>query len=105
LIPSAASEGLIQATAEAVRNSSIHAARPSEVTIRFSTEDPLPSISIQVTDEGPGFDPQTVNPKRLGIRVSIVRRMKDISGEATIHSRPGAGTRIHLRWKGTKNDE
>jgi signal transduction histidine kinase len=97
-IPLAASRALIQATAEAVRNSAIHASGTSEVSVQFSNDPFVQSVVIQISDNGPGFDLAAVAPQRLGIRVSIIKRMQDICGEAVIDSRLGAGTRVRLTW-------
>lgn len=99
LIPSRA---LIQATVEAVRNSSLHArGGGSEVTVAFS-KDPATGAGqaiITINDDGPGFDPAKVSPQRLGIRVSIIQRMLDARGQASIISNPNTGTRIQLTWR------
>jgi signal transduction histidine kinase len=104
-IPLTASRALIQAAAEAVRNSAIHASGPSEVSLQFSNDPYVQSVVIQVSDTGPGFDLAAVPPQRLGIRVSIIKRMQDICGEAAIDSRPGAGTRVRLIWKEMQEHE
>lgn len=100
-IPLAPSRALIQAAVEAVRNSSIHARCASEVIVRFGSDPSIQSVTIDIADTGPGFDLETVGPQRLGIRVSIMKRMQDVAGEAVIDSRPGAGTRVQLAWKET----
>jgi signal transduction histidine kinase len=101
-LPLVPSRALIQATVEAVRNSSLHALRgASEVAVVFS-KDPAAGAGqavITITDDGPGFDTAKVSPQRLGIRVSIVQRMQDACGQASIISNPTAGTRVQLTWR------
>lgn len=104
-IPLPASRALVQAALEAVRNSAIHASGPSEVTVQFSTDSSVQSVMIQIADSGPGFDLAAIAPQRLGVRVSIMKRMQDVAGEAVIDTRPGAGTRVLLTWKGTPENE
>lgn len=53
---------------------------------------------VMIRDEGAGFDPDAVSPARRGIRGSMVDRMADAGGSATITSRPGAGTTVRLVW-------
>lgn len=99
-IPLAASRALVQATMEAVRNSAIHARCGSTVTVRL-TRGPAPQatgVHIEIADSGPGFNPDSVPAQRLGIRVSIIQRMQDISGKAVISSSIGSGTRVRLTW-------
>ncbi|WP_146072525.1 sensor histidine kinase [Arthrobacter sp. 4R501] len=103
LVPSGA---LIQATAEAVRNSALHAYRGgSQVEVTFG-RDPNTGAAeavIEITDEGPGFDIKKVPAQRLGLRISILNRMRDAQGTATITSKPGTGTRVQLTWKESPN--
>ncbi|MES1169900.1 MAG: ATP-binding protein, partial [Leifsonia sp.] len=53
-------------------------------------------ITIMVTDQGAGFEPDAVAPDRLGVRGSIVQRMESVGGSARIWSSPGSGTSIML---------
>jgi signal transduction histidine kinase len=55
-------------------------------------------IEIRVEDDGVGFDIERVPLERLGVRRSIIERMAQVGGVAEIHSRPGDGTRVTLRW-------
>lgn len=52
---------------------------------------------LRITDDGCGFD--TTQPAHgHGIANSITARMRSIGGGAAIHSRPGYGTTVELRW-------
>lgn len=85
------------AVAEALRNSVLHAGSDAvrAVTVHVSEH----ALSIEVTDDGIGFDPTSIAPHRLGITVSIVGRMRGLpGGSASVESKPGIGTRIHLEW-------
>ncbi|MGN9812683.1 sensor histidine kinase [Micromonospora sp. BQ11] len=55
-------------------------------------------VVVEVTDDGPGFDPATVPAHRYGLRESVRGRMAGVGGRADVGSRPGAGTRIRLEW-------
>ncbi|MFU8873513.1 sensor histidine kinase [Micromonospora sp. SL4-19] len=58
------------------------------------------TVVVEVTDDGPGFDPASVPAHRYGLRESIIGRMATVGGRADVTSAPGAGTRIRLEWTG-----
>lgn len=83
------------ALSEALRNSRLHAGSSARrnVTVVLSAD----SVRVDVTDDGAGFDPAAVAPHRLGIAVSIIGRMRSLSGgSATVQSSPDGGTRVRL---------
>ena len=86
------------ALAEAVRNSLRHA---GEDATRKVEVDVAPRwISVQVVDDGKGFEPDAVDPHRFGLEVSIRGRMRRLSGgRAVVQSAPGTGTRVLLSWR------
>ncbi len=53
-------------------------------------------VTLFVRDTGKGFDPDTVDPDRRGLRESIVGRMERAGGGAMIYSEPGQGTEVEL---------
>jgi signal transduction histidine kinase len=55
-------------------------------------------VSVRVEDTGRGFDLDAIPVERLGVRTSILRRMEDVGGTATITSSPGHGTVVELEW-------
>jgi len=98
-VPSAAVEAVTLAAAEAMRNSVRHAgpdgARRLEARVCAGT------IEVAVRDEGLGFDPALVDPRRLGVRQSILARMAELDGgDARIATAPGGGTEVVLTWRG-----
>lgn len=102
VLPLAPSRALIQATAEAVRNSALHAyggGSEVKVTLGRDLHTGAAQAVIDISDEGPGFDIEKVPAQRLGLRVSILNRMRDAHGAATVTSKPGTGTRVQLTWK------
>ncbi|MBM7415889.1 MULTISPECIES: ATP-binding protein [Nocardiaceae] len=85
------------ALSEALRNSVRHAGPHSSraVTVTVSSTE-LTSI---VADDGSGFDPDHIPANRLGVRVSILDRMRRLpGGSATVRSAAGSGTVVELRW-------
>jgi signal transduction histidine kinase len=91
-VPVAVVDVLESATAEALRNSIIHAGDDADrtVTLRIAAE----GIRVTVLDDGCGFDPASVSPHRLGLAVSILARVRSLPGGAA-----DAGTRVEIRWE------
>ena len=99
-LPQEVAQALIDAAAEALRNSLTHAADPEQgpvartATLRSDAD----GVTITVSDDGRGFDPEHATISRYGISGSIIARMHDVAGEARIDSSPGAGTTVTLSW-------
>ena len=99
-LPQETAQALIDAAAEALRNSLTHAADPEQgpvartATLRSDAD----GVTITVSDDGRGFDPEHATISRYGISGSIIARMHDVAGEARIDSSPGAGTTVTLSW-------
>jgi hypothetical protein len=53
-------------------------------------------ITVMVTDQGSGFDPDAIPEDRLGVRGSIIDRMRQVGGDVRIWSSPGGGTSVVL---------
>jgi signal transduction histidine kinase len=58
------------------------------------------SFSIEIGDNGAGFDPELIPTERLGVRVSILERVASAGGQARIDTAPGEGTVVSLSWDG-----
>jgi signal transduction histidine kinase len=98
-VPLAVERALIGATAEALRNSLRHATA-DDTRRRVEVHAETDSLRVVVSDDGPGFDLDAVPRERLGLRMSIVRRMTMLpGGAATVESRAGHGTRVELTWQ------
>ena len=87
-----ASEALVQAAREAMLNASRHGG--GTVSVYLEASDGQAEIFIK--DRGPGFELGDVPPDRLGVRESIIGRMKRHGGSAAILS-TGDGTEVRLR--------
>ncbi len=95
-VPGEVADALVDATAELVRNAARHAG-PGVVPVvtgRLAAE----SVTLRVEDDGRGFDTGAVDPARLGLRVSVLERVRLVGGAVALASSPGAGTRAQLRW-------
>lgn len=96
-VPARAVETAGAAAAEALRNSVRHAAAAERtVSVAVSPE----RIDVLVQDRGPGFDVNHLDGSQLGIRNSIIGRMRALpGGAATVESAPGDGTRVAVTWR------
>ncbi len=84
---------LVKAAGEAMANAARHSGAPRvSVYVEVSETD----VDAWVSDQGTGFDPESVPPDRRGIADSVVGRMHRHGGEATITSDPEDGTEIWL---------
>ncbi|GGK01048.1 histidine kinase [Pilimelia anulata] len=64
-------------------------------------EDEPAAVTVTVRDDGPGIVPGRLDEAaadgRLGVAQSILGRLADLGGTATIHSEPDEGTEVELR--------
>ena len=80
---------------EALHNVVKHA-RASVLTVTLHTTPT--TVSFSIADNGRGFDPAQVPAGHLGL--SIMReRAASIGAELVLHSQPGQGTQIEVRWE------
>ncbi|WP_051765176.1 ATP-binding protein [Streptomyces sp. NRRL F-5135] len=54
------------------------------------------TVFVSVRDRGPGFDLDAVPADRMGVRESIIGRMRRNGGSARLRSVPGDGTEVEL---------
>ena len=99
-LPQETAQALIDAAAEALRNSLTHAAGPDRGPIVRTAvlRSDADGVTITVSDDGRGFDPEHTRTSRYGVSGSIIARMRDAQGQARIDSSPGAGTTVTLSW-------
>ncbi|BDZ54279.1 ATP-binding protein [Agromyces marinus] len=88
-----ASGELAAAAREAMLNAARHAGGEVSVYLEGSER----GVDVFVRDRGPGFDAARVPGDRLGVRESILGRMRRAGGSATVTSGAGEGTEVHLR--------
>lgn len=101
-IPQEVADAVLAALDEAVRNSLRHAGDPGRrrpVSRRVDVTVDDRGLRVVASDDGVGFDPGALDPRRLGVRRSILERMSTVPGAtAQVWSRPGSGTRVELGW-------
>jgi anti-sigma regulatory factor (Ser/Thr protein kinase) len=86
---------LAGAVREAVTNARKHS-QASSVIVRVETGSDG-RTAVTVTDDGVGIDPELVaNATGLGVKGSIVGRMKRVGGPASLEDAPGGGTLVTL---------
>jgi signal transduction histidine kinase len=83
---------LADAAAEAVRNAVTHTDGPVRVMGEVDAE----QITVWVADRGAGFDPEDLPDDRLGVRESIVGRLRRAGGSAEL-GRTSTGAEWRLR--------
>jgi signal transduction histidine kinase/phage shock protein PspC (stress-responsive transcriptional regulator) len=83
----------LQAAREAMVNAAKYSGAPT-ISVYAEVEPEL--LTIFVRDRGAGFDPDDLPEDRMGVRQSIIGRMKRNGGSAVIRSTPGEGTEVRL---------
>ncbi|WP_127476909.1 ATP-binding protein [Microbacterium sulfonylureivorans] len=87
--------------AAAAREAMLNAARHAGGDVSVYIEGTTAGVDVYVRDRGQGFSLEAVPGDRLGVRESIIGRLRRAGGAATV--RPGAGgvgTEVHLHFAG-----
>ncbi len=92
-IPLKVKQDLYRIVQEALHNTVKHA-RAKQVELRLNQVDGV--ITVEVHDNGRGFDATSSFPGHLGLH-SMQERVKSLGGELKIESAPGQGTRIRAQ--------
>ena len=103
-LPARVADTLLAAMLQALSNSIKHAG-PMATRIGRAVPVGEGGIRITVRDNGQGFDMADIAPERLGVRVSIIDRVRLIGGSAEIRSTPGTGTTVVLEWTPASENE
>ncbi|MEV4313033.1 ATP-binding protein [Actinocrispum sp. NPDC049592] len=93
-LPAEVVDALCRASAEALSNVAVHAGT-TRARLTAMAADQV--VTVAIVDQGKGFDPGTTE-FGYGIRHSVIDRMTEVGGVATVDSHPGEGTRIDMRW-------
>ena len=84
---------LVRAAREAMVNAAKHSGA-DRIDVYAEVDPDL--VSVYVRDRGRGFDLADVEDDRMGVRGSIVERVKRAGGRAIIRTAPGEGTEVRL---------
>lgn len=87
----------LTAVVGAAREAMVNAAKHSGVDrVDVYAEVDPDLVSVYVRDRGAGFDLEQVDADRMGVRGSILERVRRVGGRAIIRSEPGEGTEVRL---------
>jgi len=99
MLPPVAARALSGAASAAVDNVRKHAGDGARAWVLV--EDDGSAIRVHVRDDGDGFASgrltAAASSGRLGVSHSIISRVREVGGTATVTSRPGRGTEVDLR--------
>ncbi|MFD7919092.1 PspC domain-containing protein [Streptomyces sp. NPDC059740] len=87
-------EALIKAAREAMVNAAKYGGEGGAVQVFAEVEGR--TVFVSVRDRGPGFDPENLPEDRMGVRESIIGRMRRHGGTARIRPAPDGGTMVEL---------
>lgn len=91
-MPGTQTDALLDAARQALINAVTHGGEPISAYCEASRS----KVEIFVRDHGTGFDPERIPADRLGIRESIIGRIKRRGGTVEIVSRPDWGTEVRM---------
>jgi signal transduction histidine kinase len=98
MLPKAAARALSGAASAAVDNIRRHAGETARGWVLVENDGS--GVRISIRDDGRGFAPgrltAAASTGRLGVSHSIVGRIREVGGTATVTSRPGQGTEVEL---------
>jgi signal transduction histidine kinase len=95
-IPAHVAEALTEATLQALSNALQHAGGDSKVEVFLKGLSN--GLKIVVKDNGKGFRVSRIPKNRLGLKLSIIGRVKTVGGKVFIDSKLGVGTNIVIEW-------
>lgn len=88
---------MVHAAREAIMNAAKHSNASSiDVYAEIDEDGEQTTIEVFIRDRGKGFNIEQIGEDRMGVRRSIIERMKRHNGHARIRSAPGEGTEIRL---------
>jgi signal transduction histidine kinase len=98
----AGEHAVLRVTQEALGNAVRHA---GPATIMVSLGQAGGEVTVEVRDDGQGFDPRDV-AERHGMGLSLMReRIAELGGEFAVGSRPGEGTAVRIRLPVSGSDD
>jgi signal transduction histidine kinase len=90
-----ATEGTLYRIAQEALNNALQHASPTSVvvSIQVTGEPPDQQVTLEVSDDGIGFDMSTTGAGGIGLS-SMKERAEKLGGDLAIHSSPGEGTSV-----------
>ncbi|MFE6736330.1 PspC domain-containing protein [Microbacterium sp. NPDC057650] len=88
--------------AAAAREAMLNAARHAGGEVSVYIEGSASGVDVFIRDRGAGFELDGVPSDRLGVRESIIGRMRRAGGSATVRSSE-QGTEVHLKFTGVQS--
>lgn len=79
---------------EAISNASRHA-NATRLDVSLTAR---PCVTLLISDDGDGFDPEDVPAGHFGLSI-MAERAQSVGADFKVESRPGDGTRIQLSWR------
>jgi len=93
-LPSEVRVAIYRIAQETLNNITKHA-RASEATVSLHNEPDR--VTLHICDNGRGFDPEDVQPERLGLRI-MRERAQAVGATFSIKSQPAQGTEVTVVW-------
>ena len=94
-LPESVVAAITGAVGEALRNVERHAGVSDALLVVRSVPG---GVEVQVVDNGRGFTTDRISGPPLGYHSSILGRVTDVGGSATVSSLPGGGTTVVITW-------
>jgi len=91
LLPSDVLDAFLLALAECLENVRRHSG-VTEAHVTITDDEAM--VRAMITDSGVGFRLDDVDSARLGLKESVVGRLKEVGGRARLFSSPGSGTTV-----------
>ena len=95
-VPGDVAAAITESTLQALANSLHHAGKNAQRAVFLKGT--KTGIKVVVKDNGKGFRPSRVPKNRLGLKLSIIGRMKSVDGRVIIDSKIGTGTNVIIEW-------
>lgn len=95
-IPSAVAQAVTEATLQALDNALRHS-NANSIGLQMGANG-ASQLEIKVVDDGIGFKVEKMSRDRIGVRTSILARLKMVGADVSIQSSPGSGTAVTIRW-------
>lgn len=98
-LPAPVVAAFADASREALNNVAAHSG-VTDAWLTASWEEDV--LTLRVVDRGKGFEPESMVPG-FGVRSSIIDRMREAGGTATLFGMPGNGVCVELVWPGDQS--